>query len=382
MLGIMVISAAGSMAGAQETTSDSASESPEVVRLLDALRRYREIAATGGWPAIPPGPTIRPGSRDPRIRALIERLEVVGDLQTSGAANIDYDEDLQSAVRDFQSRHGLEPDALVGPATLRALNVSARERVQQLERNLPRARDVFTQTRKNFVLVNVPAFEAYLYRDGDMVWKTGVVVGHAETETPLLESDVRSVVLNPTWTVPRSIASEELLPKIQADVDFLSRGDYDVLDADRQIVDPTSINWEELTANNFPYTLVQRPGPNNELGRIKFLFPNEYSVCMHDTPSKYLFSHYSRAFSHGCIRVEQPVDLAIRLLAEEGVSRDHINASLSTVETEIVKLADPVPIVLAYLTATVDHTGSVHFLRDIYDSDAPDAGGAGSAVER
>ena len=366
-------------AGAQEPAPDvhaTAAVRPEYKRLLGALDTYRQIASAGGWPTVPAGPTIRPGTRDPRVAVLAERLAVTGDLEAPRFRVADYDDELQLAVRRFQSRHGLEPDALVGPATLRALNVTVGERVNQLELNLPRARDVFRSDRTDFILVNVPAFEAYLYRAGVLAWKTGVVVGEAETETPLFESRIRTVVLNPTWAVPRSIASEELLPKIQTDIDFLSRGGYDVFDANGQAVDPASVSWASLTMNNFPYTLVQQPGPMNELGQIKFLFPNEYSVCMHDTPSKYLFSHYSRAFSHGCIRVEDPVDLAERLLAGDGVTRNEIDARLASAETESVQLADPLPVVLAYLTVAVDDSGTVHFYRDIYDSDASDAANA------
>ncbi len=355
--------------------------SPEYARLLGALASYQQIADAGGWPSVPAGPTIAPGSNDPRIAVLAERLTATGDLPDRDAVFSSYDTVLQTAVLRFQSRHGLEPDALVGPATLRALNVPAHERTRQLEMNLTRARDVFTPSRDDFFLVNVPAFEGYLYRAGSLVWKTGVVVGEAKTETPLLESRLRSVVLNPTWTVPRSIASEEFLPKIQADIGFLSRGGYDVFDASGQSVDPATIDWTSLTVNDFPYTLVQRPGPVNELGSIKFLFPNEFSVCMHDTPSKYLFSYYSRAFSHGCIRVENPVDLAERLLAGDGVTREQIDARLATAETEAVQLHEPLPIVLAYLTAVVDEAGTVYFFRDIYDGDVPDAHERGSSVE-
>lgn len=372
-LGIMMMAAVAATGGGAQPAGDEAIASPEYARLLGALASYQGIVDSGGWPAVPAGPTIRPGADDPRVAVLTERLRATGDLRASGITFSTYDEALEIAVRHFQARHGLEPDALVGPATLRALNVPAHERVRQLDINLTRTREVFTPTRSDFLLVNVPAFEAYLYRSGALVWQAGVVVGETENETPLLESRVQSVVLNPTWAVPRSIASEELLPKIQADIGFLSRGGYDVFAADGQAVDPATIDWTSLNVNDFPYTLVQRPGSMNELGRIKFLFPNEFSICMHDTPSKYLFSHYSRAFSHGCIRIEEPVALAERLLADEGMTRAQIDARLATEETETVRLGEPLPIVLAYLTATVDAAGTVRFFRDIYGGDALDA---------
>jgi murein L,D-transpeptidase YcbB/YkuD len=347
-----------------------ASPAPEYLRLQEAFVQYQYMAEAGGWPSVPTGPTIEPGSRDPRVVTLAERLRVTGDLENEGRVFGDYDDELQAAVLRFQSRHGLETDALVGPATLRALNVPIERRIDQLLVNLERTRQVFENTRKDFVLINIPAFEAYLFRRGKKAWATNVVVGEVESETPLFEAQMKQVVLNPTWSVPYSIASEELLPRIQQDLNFLARGGYDLFTAVGNPVDPATVDWTALHKNNFPFKLVQRPGTLNELGKVKFLFPNRYDVCMHDTPAKILFSKYSRAFSHGCIRVEEPLDFAERLLEQEGWTRQQIDIQLESAETRTINLAEPLPVILAYLTAVVDEAGTVYFYRDIYDRDA------------
>lgn len=335
-----------------------------------ALERYQRIMESGGWPAVAEGPTIRPASSDSRITTLARRLEISGDLEDNGREFPEYDEILQAAVLRFQSRHGLDPDALVGRNTLSALNVSAGQRVEQIRLTLDRLRQLYETERGDFVLINIPAYEMYLVRAGETVWTSRVVVGETEAETPLFEATIKQVVLNPTWTVPYSIASEELLPRIRMDLGFLSRGGYELRDREGRPVDPLGIDWSLLHKNNFPYTLVQRPGPVNELGRVKFLFPNEYSVCMHDTPSKQLFDRYTRAFSHGCIRLQDPVDFAAELLGKEGWTREQIDTQLQSTGIRNVALAEPLPVVITYLTTAVDEAGAVYFYRDIYNKDA------------
>ena len=343
--------------------------SPEYLRLQSALGLYLQIADAGGWPTVPAGPTLAPGDRDPRIPVLARRLQASGDLDADGQQRAVYGDDLRAAVLRFQMRHGLQQDALVGPATLRAMNVPIDRRIAQLRLNLERAARVFEDAPPDFVLVNVPSFEARLYRDGGVAWTGRIIVGETEAETPLFEADLIAVVLNPTWVVPRSIASEELLPKIQQDPGFLSRGGYEVFDPAGAPVDASQIDWAALHRNNFPLTLVQRPGPGNELGRVKFTTPNPFGVCMHDTPARNLFALDSRAFSHGCIRLDRPLDFATEVLAAENWSRERIDARLATLRTETVRLTIPLPLVVAYLTAFVDDDGTVYFYRDIYGKD-------------
>ena len=200
-------------------------------------------------------------------------------------------------------------------------------------------------------------------------WGNRVVVGEPAAQTPLFDSALKYIVFNPTWTVPRKIASEELLPKIQRDNAFLDRGRYQVVDSDGNSVDADTIDWNALASDYFPYTLVQQPGPVNELGQVKFIFPNQYAVCMHDTPSKPLFDRAQRAFSHGCIRVDRPLELAEKLLDGEGWTRARIEQQIESAETKSVFLAEPLPVRLAYWTADVDDRGVMHFYPDIYARD-------------
>lgn len=370
LLAILLLSSSGlPVARAETPPADHGTSHTRYLHLKIALQQYQRIADAGGWPAVPEGPTIRPESRDPRLAALARRLQISGDLEDNRREFLAYDDELQAAVLRFQSRHGLETDALVGRATLRALNVSADERVAQVHLNMDRVQQQFDTARKDYLLVNVPAFEAYLVRDGETVWADKVVVGETEAETPLFTATMSTVVLNPTWTVPHSIASEELLPKIQKDPGFLAQGEYELHDRDGKPVDSTDIDWLSLNKNNFPFTLVQRSGALNELGRIKFLFPNKYGVCMHDTPKKHLFAMYSRAFSHGCIRIQEPVDFGAALLDKEGWTRKQIDAHIQSGQTHAIRLAEPLPVVVSYLTTAVDESGTVYFYRDIYGND-------------
>jgi murein L,D-transpeptidase YcbB/YkuD len=339
------------------------------LRLQTALELYLQIADEGGWPTVPDGPTIEPGDHGPRVAALARRLHVTGDLESWHQDSSVYDDTLRAAVLRFQARHGLETDALVGRNTLQALNVPVEQRIAQLRINMERCRTLFAEGLTNFLIVNVPAFDATLVRDGKAVMTTKVIVGKSKAETPIFEAEIKSVVINPTWSVPYSIASKELLPKIQQDPGFLARGGYDVFDRDNNRVDPADVDWASLRSNAFPYTLVQRAGKNNELGRIKFIFPNEFDVFIHDTPSKHLFGCDSRAFSHGCIRMDNAVDFAERVLEPEGWSRDDIVAQLETGETLTVPLERPIPVIVTYLTALVDESGTVYFYRDIYGRD-------------
>jgi murein L,D-transpeptidase YcbB/YkuD len=351
------------------TIAHSDARNETYLRLQSALEMYLQIADKGGWPTVPEGPTIEPGNQGPRVTALAQRLAATGDLDNGQSAAVVYDEELEVAVRRFQARHGLETDALVGRKTLQALNVPVAQRIAQLRLNLERSRQVFDDGHSSFLLVNVPAFEATLVRDGETIMTTKVIVGETKSETPLFEARLQHVVINPTWTVPYSIASKELLPKIQRDPGFLARGGYDVLDRDGNRVDPGGIDWASLRSSNFPFSLVQRPGCANELGRIKFVFPNDYGVFMHDTPSKHLFARDSRAFSHGCIRMDNPIVFAERVLEPEGWTRDDIVTRLETTETVTIPLSEPIPVIVTYLTAVVDAAGTVYFYRDIYGRD-------------
>ena len=344
--------------------------SSQIQRLRAEQERYSALAASGGWPTIPKGPTIRPDTDDPRIAALAVRLAASGDLDDKDANRAYYDGDLQNAVRRFQARHGLETDGLVGRATLRALNVSSEQRLDQIRLNIERMRSFADIGGAQFVLVNIAAFRATVIRGGRAIWATRVIVGEKDKETPEINSELNSVVFNPTWSVPHSIASEELLPKIKQNSNFFSAGGYQLFDRDGSRVDPAVVEWSLYSKSNFPFRLVQQAGPANQLGKIKFMIPNPYSVCMHDTPARWLFESTNRALSHGCIRLDDPLSFAALILDSEGWTRAEVDSQIDSGITRTVALKSPLPVYIAYWTVEVDEMGRVHFYNDPYGRDA------------
>ncbi len=343
----------------------------ELYRQLQSfLAEYRGIAEAGGWPMVPAGPTLRPGDRDDRLAVLAQRLAVTGDLPPG--ADVDemtYGGALETAVRNFQERHGLDADGIVGPATISAMNVPVGQRIDQLRINLERARWVLDNLGDDFVIVNIAGFRAYLYRDRKEQWSTRVVVGKTYHKTPVFRSEMKYVVFNPTWTVPYSIATKEMLPRVKQDPNYLPSRNFEVRDRDGNVIDPASVDWSRLSRGNFPYTFVQRPGTNNALGEIKFMFPNKYSVYLHDTPSKSLFGRSGRTFSHGCVRVEHPFDFAEVLLGPDGWDAERVQAERMRRETRSIFLSQPMPVLLLYWTAEVGADGRIRFYEDVYERD-------------
>jgi murein L,D-transpeptidase YcbB/YkuD len=334
-------------------------------RFKAALAEYRAIEENGGWPLVPAGPTLAPGATDARVRALAARLAVTGDLAAS--APIDgtvYDEPLAAAVRRFQSRHGLAADAVVGPATLSALNVPVAARIEQLRANLERARWVLYDPESEFLVVNIAGFELYIVRRGEVAWRTRVQVGRPYRQTPIFRAEMTYLVVNPTWTVPPTIYRNDILPAVRRDPNYLASRNIDAFNASGKPVDPAAVDW---SGRHPPYRLVQRPGPDNALGRIKFMFPNEHAVYLHDTPSRDLFERDSRAFSSGCIRVEDPFGLAEQLLGARG--RERVDSMVASGRTQTVFLDKPMTVMLLYWTAEVDTDGRVSFFPDVYARD-------------
>jgi murein L,D-transpeptidase YcbB/YkuD len=336
-------------------------------RFKTALAQYRAIEANGGWPGVPAGPTLQPGATDERVPALAARLAVTGDLPPSSAVQGTlYDDTLAAAVRRFQARHGLTADAAVGPATLAALNVPVAERIAQLRVSLERARWVFYDPESEFLVVNVAGFQLYLVRRGEIVWRTRVQVGRPYRQTPIFRAEMTYLVVNPTWTVPPTIFRNDILPAVRRNPAYLASRNIDVFDFAGRPVDAANVDW---SGRSPPYRLVQRPGADNALGRVKFMFPNEHAVYLHDTPNRDLFERDSRAFSSGCIRVENPFELAEHLLGS-GRARDRLDALVASGRTETVFLNEPMTVMLLYWTAEVDAEGRISFFPDVYQRDA------------
>lgn len=337
--------------------------------LKEQLAARRADAARGGWPAVPAGAALRPGAAEARVPALRARLAASGLLHSADGGN-EYDDALVAAVKRFQEQHRLTPDGVIGTATLAALNVSAAARVDQVRVNLERARWVVSGLSESFVLVNLPAFKVYVIRDRQLVWETRAQVGRAGRQTPTFRADMQYLVFNPDWTVPPTIAAQDVIAPMKKGVDAISRKKLMILDRQGRHVSPDSIDWANVTPRNFPYTLRQAPGPDNALGRVKFIFPNEHSIFLHDTPSQEYFSADERLFSSGCIRVEHPLDLAAVLLeGQDEWDRASVQRVVDSGRTQTVFLKTPMQVLIVYWTVSVGVSGEARYARDVYNLD-------------
>jgi len=333
------------------------------------LAEYRALAAAGGWPEVPEGPTLKPGATDPRLPLLRERLIVTGDLPGTTPVSGTYDEILVAGVQRFQARHTLDVDGVLGAGTLAALNVPVSARIDQLRLSLERARWVLEDTAGEVIVVNVAGYEVFATRNGAPFWWRRAVVGTQARETPIFKASITYLDLNPTWTVPPTILREDILPKVRRDPGYLRSQNISVLDSSGRPVNAAAIDWQAVGSRP-PYILRQGPGPGNALGRIKFMFPNAHSVFLHDTPSRGLFEKAERNFSSGCIRVEDPLSLAEILLADPAKwNRAGLEAAIATGTTRTVRLPKPWPILILYWTAELDSEGRVRFLPDVYRRD-------------
>jgi murein L,D-transpeptidase YcbB/YkuD len=349
---------------------------PSYTTLVDTLAEHRALAAAGGWPGVPAGPTLRQGDRSPRVAAMRARLLASGDLASDDAADAAgadpelYDAALAAAVRAFQQRHGLAEDAVVGARTLAAMNVAVEARIDQLRVNLERVRWVFRDLGPRYVIANIARYRVTLIEDGEVVWETRAVVGRPYRQTPVFRSDMRYLVFNPTWTVPPGILARDLLPDIRRDPDTLARRNMTLLDLQGRPVDPATVDWQSLPARGFPYMVRQQPGPDNALGQVKFMYPNPHHVYMHDTPARELFGQTDRAFSSGCLRLDNPLELARMLLAETGSwDATAIARVLADGRPRTVNLPRPLPVLTIYATAVAEGD-QVLFLTDVYSRDA------------
>ena len=342
------------------------------------LAEFRALAAAGGWPQVPSGRSLKPGARDPRVPALRKRLGVTGELAETDGRDDDetYGESLVEAVNTFQRRHGLAVDGIVGRATTAAMNVTAGQRVRQIIVNMESWRWVSRNPGDWLVTVNIPSFELRAVKAGRVELAMPVIVGQEYNMTPVFTDRVRYVEVNPYWDIPESIAEKEMLPKLREDSGALGREHIRLFrgpEAGRNEVDPAKVDWAGVAPGGMAaYRLRQDPGPWNSLGRLAFIFPNEFAVYLHDTPAKALFERTRRAFSHGCIRVARPKQLAVYLLGgeEAGWDERRVDGLIAEGNNRLIHLERPVPIFILYNTAFVDpESGVVYYYNDVYGRD-------------
>jgi len=344
-------------------------------RLVRALLRYREMATRGGWQEVPTGGKLELGVEDDRVRSLRARLLVSGDLRRSDVGNggTTFDERLREAVVGFQRRHGLVADGVVGAATFEALNVPVEMRTRQIELSLERWRWLPDDLGQRHILVNIPSFELDVVEGSETVMEMRVVVGKPYRRTPVFSAEMTYLVLSPYWHVPPTIAVQDILPELKKDPGYLTKKNMTVFagwGADAKLLDPRAIDWANVTRSSFPYRFRQDPGPLNALGAVKFMFPNQYSVYLHDTPARELFARPDRSFSSGCIRVENPIELAEYLLAGDARwTRETILGAVESGVEQTVRLPAPLAVHLQYWTSWVDRKDAVHFRKDIYERD-------------
>ncbi len=329
-------------------------------RLHQALIAYRALQAKGGWGAVPPGPDLKAGARGPRVAALRARLAASGDLpgaaapqgNAPAAAGADvFDGGVTAAVSHFQQRHGLDVTGKVDEDTLAELNVPVEDRIRQLQVNMERWRWMPATLGERYIVVNVPEFRLDVVEEGKTVLTMPVIVGKDQSRTPAFSDKMSYIEVNPYWNIPNTIAEAEILPKLAADPGYLA-----------------SHNMEYVGE---PARLRQLPGGDNPLGKLKFMFPNDFDIYLHDTPAHHLFAKTERNFSHGCIRLARPFDLATYLLKDDPKwTPEALQAAIDSGENQQITLQRPLPVHILYWTAWVEPDGTVEFRKDIYDHDA------------
>lgn len=341
---------------------------PQYAALRGALRRYAALAAAeAGVPALPARLTLRPGGRSPFVPALRARLAFWGDLDRTARGGDVYDAATVEAVQRFQKRHALDADGVIGPQVVAALDVPVRARMGQIALSLERWRWQGRGAGGKSIVVNIPTFELHAYEGGREALSMRVITGKPDSPTPVFAQAMTSVVFSPYWYVPPNIAQEETMTAARRDRGYLRRMNLDVLRGD-EVVDPARVDWARAAAN---VSFRQRPGAANALGLVKFLLPNPFQVYLHDTPDRALFGRSTRAFSHGCVRLEKPEALARWVLeGQPEWTFARIAAAMRGGRENAVPLAEPVAVSIGYFSVWVDEDGTVEFRPDVYRHDA------------
>ncbi len=339
--------------------------------LRSKLAELKAIAAAGDWPKVPTGAPLKPGATDDRILAVRKRLIATGELAAGDDQSPLFDEPLVAAVQLFQRRHGLADDGVLGRQTVAAMNIPAAERARQVAVNMERWRWLPQHLESNHIVVNVPGAWLEVVDNGKAVLTMRVVVGDPDHPTPALHAKMNSLVLNPIWRIPASIATNEILPKLKKDPGYLIANDLELVSDSFAPGSPESqgvgISWKEMSS--MPWPVRQRAGSDNALGRIKFNIPNDDDIYLHDTPNRKAFARAFRALSHGCVRVEKPDDLALYVLRDKDWSQQKLEGEIDDGDTHTVALGKSLPVWLLYWTTWVDAEGVLQVRDDLYGRD-------------
>ncbi|MFH1080808.1 MAG: L,D-transpeptidase family protein [Pseudomonadota bacterium] len=342
--------------------------------LKQALAVYANIAGTGGWPELPQSRHLKTKADHRRYLLLLkQRLLLTGDLLPAESSGRNDDESMKNAIRRFQKRHGIKADGTIGPATLKEMNVPVEKRIRQITLNMERLRWLPENVGNRYILVNIADFELIVFEDGSIVMDMPIVVGKQNQRTSVFSGKMTYLELNPYWNIPKAIAEKEILPEVRKDPAYLTKKKIRVIEYRRpqeKEVDPATIDWSKIRPDKLKYSFRQDYGSGNALGRIKFMFPNKFDIYLHDTPDRHLFKRTRRTFSHGCIRIAKPIDLAEYLLKNEnGWDHKKILAEIGKGKRQILKLSHPIDLHILYLTAWTTPQGDVQFRNDVYEGD-------------
>jgi len=347
---------------------------PGYLRLRGALSTYSNIKKSGCWPEVPARRKMQKGDQGTWISVLRSRLIISGDLPESTHSNPHYFDDvLEDGVRRFQARHGLEVDGVVGSKTLAALNVPVEDRITQIRLNMERWRWLPQDLGERHVMVNTADFKLNIIENEKTTESIRAIVGKRKRPTPVLSQKIRHLELNPYWNIPFNIALNDIIPSIKKDPNYLPNNNIRIFEnweENARELPPESIDWSQITKRNFTYRFRQDPSNSNALGRVKFMFPNKFSIYLHDTPSRNLFNMTKRTFSSGCIRIEKPIQLADYLLRDHPKwNLEKLIAAVNSKKNKTILLSHPINIHILYWTAWVDNDGIINFREDIYGRD-------------
>lgn len=368
---VAYLSAAISEGNISKSLEILAPSDEEYVQLRKALVRYRKLDDNGGWKPISAGERIKPGAKSLQVEAIRSRLEISGDIVKVSENRELYDLPLQNAVKKFQQRINLNPDGLIGSETIKNLNLSPEQRIDQLRINLERWRWLPDSMGSRHIRVNIADYRLEVYEGAKVKRVHDVIIGRTYRKTPIFSAEMSYIVLNPWWNIPGNLTRQDILPKIWKKPGTAESMGYQISDRNGNVLPADKVNWSDYSTSNFPYQVRQKPGVQNALGQVKFMFPNKHNVYLHDTSSRELFDKTQRDFSSGCIRVKDPLELANWVLQwNKDWSRSRMEAELKSGKEKVINLQSRIPVHLLYWTVVADiKNNGIRFINDVYNRD-------------